>query len=281
MLSPFRYSGAKNRLLPIIMPYLTPLLTNSSVYYEPFVGGASVALAVANTYPNIQININDKDEWIASFWQILAGDNTALIYDLISLLETPPTIELFYKLANRPPVSLLERAYYILFFNRTTFSGIVKRDKNGNMKSSPIGGKEQKSKYKVDCRYNFPKLKEKILTINNLLHNRTQISNMDIDQYLSQIDKSSPTYLDPPYVKAGEQLYHQHMTSNEHKRLADILKIQSNWILSYDDNKVIRDLYTFANIDTIDANYSINGKKTSWIKKSELIITPKLSGQQS
>lgn len=278
ILSPFRFSGAKNRLLPIIMPHLNSLLTNSNIYHEPFIGGGSVALEVATKYPNMQIHINDKDEWLTSFWQIVSEDNKTTINDLLALLETPPTIEMFYELADKPPISLLERAYYILFFNRTTFSGIIKRDDAGNIKSSPIGGREQVSKYKVDCRYNFFKLKSKILAIHKLLCGRTQVYNMDIEQYLLGVDKASTMYIDPPYVKAGEMLYNFNMLEQEHKNLATNLQDRTNWLISYDDHPMIRELYKNNTIFDCAAKYSINGKKENWTNKNELLI---LSGQRS
>ena len=109
-------------------------------------------------YPHIDLYGNDKDPWIASFWKIISEGDSNRFDHLLGMLEAQPTIELFYKLSQAPPIDELEKAYYSIFFNRTCFSGIVKRDSLDKVKSNPIGGKEQKSKWKVDCRYSYKKL---------------------------------------------------------------------------------------------------------------------------
>ncbi len=271
-LTPFRYAGAKNRLLPILQTYLDPLLLNSQDYVEPFVGGGSVALYVAKQYPNINIHLNDKDPWVSAFWKVVSSSNQELIQELIFRLETKPTIQLFNHLGNNPPQSLLDKAYYCLFFNRTTFSGIFKRDKQDCITSSPIGGQDQKSKWTVDCRYNFKKLKEKLLFINQLLQERTKVSNLDIDQYLSTIPTEYAMYLDPPYYLQAHMLYNQNMKREEHIQFAFTLQKHSNWILSYDDHPEIRKLYADNQIIDLAAKYSINGKKNKWAEKNELLI---------
>jgi DNA adenine methylase len=153
--TPFRYAGSKNKMLPILMEHLDPLLVKNDSFCDVFVGGGSVLLEVAAKYPKMKLFANDKDKWVSSFWSIVASDDFQKLNELIERLEAPPTIELFYKLRETAPKNDIDNAYRALFFNRTCFSGILS--------SGPIGGKQQKSKYKVDCRFNFTKLKKKII----------------------------------------------------------------------------------------------------------------------
>ena len=67
-------------------------------------------------------------------------------------------MEQFYKLKEESTTDKLKCAYKAIFLNRTTFSGIFK--------SGPIGGKDQISKYPIDCRYNAIKIKKKIIACN-------------------------------------------------------------------------------------------------------------------
>lgn len=272
--SPFRFPGAKNKLIPILMEHLNPLLKTSSIYCEPFIGGGSVALEVAKQYPSIKIYLNDKDPWISSFWSIVASSDTTKLDRLLSLLDHIPTIETFYRLAGTSPTNDLERAHYAIFFNRTCFSGIVKRNDLNHVTSNPIGGREQKSQYHVFCRYNSKKLKEKILQCHKLLVGRTIVDNEDVNDYLSKLDKDTILYLDPPYYVKASILYNKYMQHQEHVNLANALDNRNSWVLSYDDTIEIRSLYKNKQIIDLSCNYSINGSKKNWSKKNELIILP-------
>lgn len=274
-ISPFRYAGGKNRLLPILQEYLNPLLKNVDCYYEPFIGGGSVGLYVAQNYPNIKLFFNDKDSWVSSFWSVVSHLDTSKIEKLLNLVDNKPTIELFNKLSNSPPQTEIEKAYYLIFFNRTCFSGIVKRDPFDCVKSSPIGGKNQNSKYTVDCRYNTSKIKEKILYCHKLLSGRTVVTNLDIHSCLLYNKKEDVIYLDPPYFYKAHMLYNEYMSPDEHTTLSKLLKEKDNWVLSYDDCSEIRNLYSDNKIIDLAARYSINGKKNAWENKNELIILSK------
>jgi len=274
-ISPYRYPGSKNKLLPVLMPYLDSLLANSDVFVEPFVGGGSVVLEVARKYPKLKLFINDSDQWIASFWTIVAGDRNGVL-ELLNALPSAPDLKTFQTLSKEPTEGILEAAVKAIFFNRTTFSGLIKRNNNGEVISSPIGGAEQKSKWKVDCRYNYQKLKQKILNCHQLLTGRTEVCCVDFSQYEPLTKTDFPAYIDPPYVKAGKLLYSEFMMENQHQKLGDILLCRKNWILSYDNDELIKNIYKNCDISNINSKYCINGTKKVWSQKSEFIITPKL-----
>lgn len=265
-LTPFRYPGAKNKLLPILMEHIGKVLKNGFPFCDAFVGGGSIALEVASKYPKSFISLNDKDYWIYSFWDVVAGSETNKLPDLLKLIEQPATIDLFYKLREEDTKDKLRCAYKAIFFNRTTFSGIFK--------SGPIGGKEQKSKYTVDCRYNAVKLKKKILDCNKLLQGRTFVSNQDILDCLKTQSILTTIYLDPPYYVKGDALYIEKMSPEDHKNLSIVLNKRNNWVLSYDDCLEIKELYKNNNVIDLSARYCINGRKDSWESKNELIILP-------
>jgi DNA adenine methylase len=265
-LTPFRWPGAKNKMLPILMEHIDKMMVGQNHFVDCFVGGASVLLAVAKKYPDIQLHVNDKDRWVSSFWSVIANDDTEKLDQLLELVDVRPTIEQFYRLRETPPNGEIEEAHYGLFFNRTTFSGILS--------SGPIGGKEQKSKWAVDCRYNATKLKEKIKTCHQLLVGRTTVECKDFSEYEVLTKSDYPIYCDPPYHEKGAMLYSENMIPNEHIALAGILTKRNNWLLSYDDCPEIRQLYGKHQIIDLAARYSINGKKTNWASKNELIILP-------
>lgn len=264
--TPFRYPGAKNKILPALMDYLDKILVDSNQFSDVFVGGGSVLLAVAKKYPKLELFANDKDYWMYCFWKIVGGTDFIKLNELLGLLDTKPTLELFYKLREEETTDEIRCAYKAIFFNRTTFSGILY--------SGPIGGKEQKSKYTVDCRYNAKKLKSKVLNCHQLLSGRTTVSNKDFADYDFLTKTNEPVYLDPPYYNKGNILYIEKMNSFQHEQMADILHKRSNWVLSYDDCPEIKKLYQQHQIIDLAARYCINGKKENWQSKNELIIIP-------
>lgn len=265
ILTPFRYAGAKNKLLPILSPHLSKL-AEWDFYCEPFVGGGSVLLDVAVRYPKIKLFINDKDYWVSSFWKVVADRNTKGLLYLLKLMEEHPTLEQFYKLREEAPNNEVEAAYRAIFFNRTTFSGILT--------SGPIGGKDQKSKYPIDCRWNYDKLCKKIMHCHELLVERTEVTCKDFKNCFALTASIYPAYIDPPYFVKGDMLYPETMSEQDHVDLAKILKDRPNWVLSYDDCPEIRELYKNNQIIDLAARYCINGKKDSWAHKNELIIVP-------
>jgi len=273
-----RYPGGKTKLLPIIMKYLSPLLNESDSFCEPFIGGGSVLLEVATKYPNHKLYINDKDYGIYSIWKVLSSSNKEDIIELCKLISIEPTIDYFYKLRDCEPNNIVESAYQAIFFNRCCFSGInitrEKIDKNGNVKifkSNPIGGKDQQSKYKVNCRYNSKKLINQITNINKILIGRTVVDNLDCIEYISK-KNDIPMYCDPPYWFKAEDLYNTYMDKNEHIYLSNILFELKKWVLSYDNCIEIKDIYKWANIYEIDAKYSINSNNVEWKNIKELLI---------
>jgi len=141
--------------------------------------------------------------------------------------------------------------------------------------SGPIGGKEQKSKYTIDCRYNPKKIITKMLECRKLLKNRLTIYNKDFSNLSELNDEEVCLYLDPPYYVQGKNLYPIFMEDSEHLQLANILSSRKKWVLSYDDCPEIRQMYNFANIIDVNTDYCINGKKQNWANKNELLILPK------
>lgn len=275
-----RYPGGKTKLSPVIMKYLIPLLNDSDSFCEPFIGGGSILLEVAKRYTKHKLYINDKDYAIYSIWKVISSSNQKDIDQLCELIKKEPNIDYFYELRESPPQNIIESAYQAIFFNRCCFSGInitrEKKDKNGNVKifkSNPIGGKDQKSKYKVNCRYNSKKIIKQIKDINKILSGRTIVENKDINTYLNEI-KDMPTYLDPPYWYKAENLYNTYMSEDEHKKLSILLMKKINWVLSYDNCEDIRNLYKWANLLQIDAKYSITSNNTEWKDNTELLILP-------
>jgi DNA adenine methylase len=267
---PFRYPGGKTRLArnPVFRSLLDPMLEGADTFYEGFLGSAAVTLDVAIRYPNMKFVATDYDSTIAGFWELIGEGTEDQVQELLTLIAQPPTVELFRALRERGKhcdLTLVERAYHAIFFNRTTFSGIAM--------AQPIGGYGQKSKWTIDCRYNAPLLQKKVQNLRKLLAGRLTVTCEDAILWLQRIPAGVPLYLDPPYFVKGDVLYPVKMDEMQHGKLADQLATRTNWVMSYDICEEIREKYNFAKLIEIGFRYSINGKKSNWKNTNEFLIT--------
>jgi DNA adenine methylase len=259
----FRYPGGKTKLLKKFQQYL--VLKENELYYEPFIGGGSVTIHIAKKYPDKIFMVNDLDRNIWAFWTLISQDNDQDFNCLYQLLKVPPTIELFDTLRAKVPIDVIECAYYAIFFNRTTFSGIAK--------AGPIGGKHQTSKWKIDCRYNAETLIKEIECLRVLFRKRLIVTNLDYRDFLNLVPpECSFIYLDPPYFKQGKVLYNHYIQN--HAELRDILTNKPKWVLSYDKCDEIVNLYSNCSIIDIDAKYTVKGHKKICNETKECVILP-------
>jgi DNA adenine methylase len=266
-ISIFRYPGGKSKLLKYFMPLIS--LTDSPLhtYIEPFVGGGSVALAVAQKWPSVKLILNDRDENIYSFWQMVACGDDRDVKQLLALIKKRPTVKQFRRLRAEEPATSLDKAFHALFFNRTTFGGMAK--------SGPLGGYAQRGKGKIDSRWKPSKLTKDIKTARRLLHGRTTVLNEDFKRVIARADDHSFMYLDPPYYKAGNELYTSLWKDDDHVRLREALRGRDNWLLSYDAHPRIKEIYRVI-LFLVTATYSIVKNK-----RPELLLAQKVTYDRS
>ena len=129
--TPLRYPGGKSRACKKMEPFF-PDLRDYDVYYEPFLGGGSVALHITKKYPKLKIVVNDLYEPLYNFWRVLQVDGQALrdrIFDLKMKHPDPSSAkQLFLDAKNvlaQPVASSLERAASFYIVNKCSFSGLT------------------------------------------------------------------------------------------------------------------------------------------------------------
>jgi DNA adenine methylase len=158
------------------------------------------------------------------------------VYELIDMMDVEPTTEMFYEIQSKKYTKDIDLAFQAIFLNRTAFSGILS--------AGPMGGRHQDGKYKINSKYNFKVLRERILACHLLLEGRTIVTCKDFRDVLAAYGPHTPMYLDPPYfLKGTNELYSESMSYEDHCELAAMLKYRDNWIMSYDDCDLIRSLY--------------------------------------
>ena len=239
--SPLRYPGGKNKLAG----FLAKICIDNNIhghYVEPYAGGASVALFLLLEGIVGKITINDKDLSIHAFWHSVLNETDALC----NLIETTDvTVENRIRLKSiqndKETASILDLGFSTLFLNRTNRDGIIK--------GGVIGGNEQKGDYKLDCRFNKDEIIKKIRLI-AAKKDKITLHSLDALDLIDRITLESGNsetifYFDPPYYLKGASLYMNYYAKSDHQEVADKIKNINNvnWIVSYDNHDVIKDLY--------------------------------------
>lgn len=269
-ISPLRYPGGKGLLYSRLRTILRINHLTSSIYIEPYAGGAGAALALLISGQVEQIVINDLDPAVFAFWNAVvtqANDFAALLNSVELSVDEWERQHEIYLTADRD--DHLQLGFATFYLNRTNRSGIL----NGG----PIGGKNQKGRYKIDARFNREGLSERIRLI-SLHADRISVSNEDgrrvIERYSARDDAF--IYADPPYFEKAGSLYLNAFHSSDHQALADCLASvhRAKWILTYDNVPTVATLYPNYRRRLFALNYSAHRV----MKASEIMVfSPELS----
>lgn len=275
--SPLRYPGGKAKVLGFMKELIkNNALPKKPAYVEPYAGGAAVALGLLIEGDVSEIYINDSDVAIYSFWNAIKNEHKKFIKKIkeipISVAEWDKQSEIYKK-----GEIGFELGFAAFYLNRCNHSGV--------MKGGIIGGKEQKGRYKIGCRFNKEALIERIKTIAKF-KDKINIYQEDTLSFLQKKEmqsvlKNCLLYLDPPYYVKGHQLYKNHYKAQDHQNIAKIMReLKGFWVVSYDNVPEIQDLYKGFKKQEFNLNYCVGparkGKEVMFFSE-ELINIPKLS----
>jgi DNA adenine methylase len=237
--TPLRYPGGKTQLAPFVSELLRTNDLLQCVYCEPFAGGAGIACRLLLNGTISEAWINDIDPAIYAFW-FSVFNSTEELCD--RLAKTKIDIEEWHhqrQIHAKERVDLLELGFSTLFLNRTNRSGILK--------GGVIGGLNQTGNYSMDCRFGRDELIRKIKRI-ALYKEQVHLTCIDARDYIDSELKKLPEHalvnIDPPYYKAGPDLYTNAYQHHDHLTLAkEVQKMPHHWMLTYDDVPEICDMY--------------------------------------
>lgn len=271
--SPLRYPGGKTILYKKIKNILEKNNLIECTYMEPFSGGAGLALKLLMNNDVKRIVINDLDFAIYSFWYNVLYDTDKFCSDIENIkVDLDEWERQKYIYNNQDNYSMYEIGLATFFLNRTNRSGIIK--------GGVIGGKKQEGKYKIDCRFNKKVLIQKIKEIKKY-NDRIKLFNYDANDFIKRVvmrqkNNNYFIYFDPPYIKKGPELYKNHFNLKEHTYLSKGIKeklSEKNWIVTYDENKLVYSLYENFKIINFDLKYSAGQNK---VGNEVMIMSKKL-----
>ncbi len=267
--SPLRYPGGKTSLYPLVTSLLRDNKLERRHYAEPFAGGCGLALALLYGGHVSDIHINDVDSSIWAFWHSVLNH----VEEIVNMIaSTPVTVDewrhqraIYLAQDERDSLAL---GFAAFFLNRTNRSGIIKN-------AGVIGGVQQDGPYKIDCRFNRENLIRRVRRVAKY-RSRIHLTKYDALKFLDKVcrDLSAETFfcIDPPYLKKGASLYTNYYSQRDHRDLAaKVLSIQNPWVITYDDDPFISDLYRNRRQYTFDIGYSLETKRQA----TELLIAGK------
>ena len=252
--SPLRYPGGKTRAIRILETYIP---ADKDVIVSPFLGGGSFELHCSSK--GMTVLANDLFRPLYIFWKVLK-ENPEELQKMVQD-EIPVTKEKFSKyrreIMNMTNDLEIATAYYIV--NRCSFSG-----------STFCGGFSQQAS---SGRLN----QAAIDRLTNVSMDKFTLSNVDCNEFLDGIPEtdSMVIYADPPYY-IGTYVYGKDGDMHEgfdHILFATQIKKRKSWVLSYNDCRFIRDLYSDCKIDSVRWSYGMSIKPSS-----EIVITPRIPG---
>ncbi|MDR1552743.1 MAG: DNA adenine methylase [Prevotellaceae bacterium] len=242
--SPLRYPGGKSRAVETI----AQLLPDFDEFREPFLGGGSVFVYVKQRFPNKKYWINDLYTELYKFWEMTQKDVDGVIAKVYEWKNKYQTGKELYQFLNEnfEKFNDLERAAAFFVYNRITFSGTTL---SGGYSEGAFTGRFTESS---------------IQRLNDLrkIINSSLITNYDYKEVVQKEGENVFIFLDPPYYSATKSaLYGKNGNlhkSFDHKRFAETMKrCPHKWLITYDDSEYIRDLFSFANIQSWSLTYGM------------------------
>jgi len=262
-----KWAGGKRQLIPQLKKYFPDKIER---YFEPFVGGGSVAFYVIEHYKPKKIYLSDSNEELINVYNVVKSDINNLIKRL-EYYKKSHSKSFYYLIRSKNPKTLspLERATRFIYLNRTCYNGLY-RVNSKNEFNVPIGS------YKNPKIYN----EEELRRISGLL--KTAIIEVkDFYQIKNEVKKGDFVYLDPPYYPLKKESFTAYTKDNflekDQIRLAKLFRILdkkgAKLMESNSDTAFIRNLYKKYNIHVVKANRMINSNSKGRGKINEVVIT--------
>lgn len=264
--SPLRYPGGKGKLASFMEYMIDQLGHRGGTYIEPFAGGAGIAMELLLRNVVSRIVINDYDKAIWSFWKAILTETDRFVEEIRTV---PLTVDEWQKqheiLVTQNDKYSFELGFAAFYLNRTNRSGIIK--------GGVIGGQEQAKDWKMDVRF---KREELVTRIQRIAARKKDIKlynkdvNSFIKNYVPLYEENALIYFDPPYFRKGQQLYMNFFNYKDHVRIEQEIRehVNCDWIITYDYEPQIEEIYHNYNLRLYDLNYSVSTKR----KASELMI---------
>src|SRR5437667_1619727 len=204
-LSPFRYPGGKSRLRATIIDWISHLGFRPTHFVEPFAGGASVGLAVAELDLADHVTLAEIDPDVSAVWDVVLNGQAPAFAQRINSFRLNRSAAA--ETVAREPTDQLSRAFRCLLLNRISRAGIM----------APGAGwlNRGENDHGITSRW-YPKTLAHRVVSTNALRDKITFVQRDGLELLKKFAKLSRAvaFIDPPYAVngrgAGKRLYAYH-----------------------------------------------------------------------
>lgn len=249
--------GGKSRATKTLLTFLPDTMIGK--YVEPFVGGGSMAFAFSRQFPHVPIHINDKYYNLYCFWVTLRDSPSDLVNRLLSAKRDAGDAMGHRQLFDECKEYLLDThndAFQVGWrwwvCNKCSFSGLGE--------SSGFSEQASVSNFSVN---NIESLLQYGAHIKDW-----RITNYDYASCLTD-DPGTFIYLDPPYAKVGKDgksfLYGRngdmHKSFDHDLFYENVSERHSPMMISYDNNKLLKEMYAGWEQHTFDLTYTLHSGK--------------------
>jgi len=264
-----KWAGGKKQLLEQFEKFFPEQIEN---YFEPFVGGGTVAFFLLKTHPEIKkIYLSDINEELVIAYNIVK-DNIDELIELLKEHKKSHSKEFYYQIRTEDIKKLnnIQIAARFIYLNRTCFNGLYRVNSKGQF-NVPIGS------YKNPNICNEEDLRE----ISKLLEK----DDIKVSQFYDSVKnakKGDFVYFDPPYypLKLGKSFTtytKDNFLEKEQEKLAEVFKELDKKgckvMLSNSDTEFIKNLYQGYKINFVKATRMINCDATKRGEINEVVIT--------
>jgi DNA adenine methylase len=249
VLKPFiRWAGGKTRLLPRILPHVPPAIAN---YYEPFLGGGAVFLALSSRISGRSC-LADLNDHLVAAW-VAIRDHPAELRPLLSWYQANDSKDFYYQVRAQSPAGTIEKAARFLYLNGVSWNHLWRENSRTGAMNVPWGDRRFKSIDDATMRSARQALAQSDLVAG------------DFREVLVSAQRGDFVYLDPPYLPIFSRPgVEKEPTAKFNKytaktfEMADLVDLAAicrdltrrgvRWVMSNRDTECVRALFADADI---------------------------------
>lgn len=250
---------------------LAELPAQIETYYEPFVGGAAVFLALAEEKRFQRAVITDKNAQLINLYTVVRDDLVKLLKKLETMQELTSEEE-YYEIRAQKGGTKIERAARLIYLNKTGYNGLYRVNSKGGF-NVPYG------RYKRPKIYDPDRLANAAVALQGVT-----IEVRDFEEACAEAKRGDAVYLDPPYLPVSKtasfSAYHSEAFGlPEHERLAKVFgtlkKRRVCAVLSNSATPETRALYRTFRCSDVAVRRPINSVGSGRGAVSELLVVSK------
>jgi DNA adenine methylase len=264
-----KWVGGKTQIIDNVIALFPKEMNN---YYEPFLGGGSVLLALLTQRRNGLIKINgeiyasDLNENLIGLYKNIQSNHQEFIIEVKKLTDIPMTEEYYYEIRsrfNQSPKNTIEASAMFLYLNKTCFRGVYREGPRGF--NVPYGH------YKNLSILDEAHIKEVSSLIKDVV-----FTHHGFEEALDKTDENDFIYLDPPYVPINITSFVGYNAGgfSKHKELFDLCcSLKSSFVMSNADVPLVKEAFPSPKYETkiVSCRRAINSKNPESVVNEVLI----------